>query len=1121
MAIGAERLMRIGAVNGIVSGVPGGFFNVEADSFVRTGKFDFDRERLGRSMYELSLFGGVLGLGSGLLARGNLNGQHGREHFAAIEGGKDSTLTGGDAQLLAGPVPGVDGMIRDSSAPPGFVQRLGNDFGVAHANQPESVDAQSPLEGATTIAYDQMPRGNEPELLSKIVSKEWTRESLIKAIEDGRKDFRQADLRGLVLSDIDFGKALLDGADFTGSRLSGVDFSKAASMARPMFFLRFKNAELDGVNFSKQDLRWADFSGAILAKVELEGADLRQSDFTGSELKDVDFSRVSNLMESKFEEANLEGTNFSELFLREGIFSRARNIKSANFDGTDLGRAVFTGCDLSHVDFTRVRSLRMAIFDHANLESANFMGHDLVRASFKNVILKNVNFERVNLYSNDFSDSVLSGVDFSKVQRLAGATFRGSDLAGAAFTGLNLNADFAGANDVHLANFNGANLLRSNFAGSDLALTDYFPPDSSVMRAISELGGGADNLTDIARFISMNPESHKLVLERELLRGIPLESLSAERFVSFVDFQSHYGHDSPEMKALTEVEHGRGFFSELSKFVELDPENNYNLVAREALKDGGPDRLSLVRLEALEKLQRYFENSPAELQQLLNLERSGTVSLHQISDFIQEHPESHKAAVLRELSQSAVYGAYLGQFAYSRLRALSSLGDWFGRDSDMMQSILRLEKEGLPLPVMSELLNQDPLKQSLVQTLIVKGAPAEQVLKALGDDSGSLAQHFSPEHSDYFGQLIDGRLRTGQLRGYIADNPLERIALVEELLRSKATLQRFHDQMSLSMLPDDVSRRILDGGKVRAPEIIGPMRNWHSGRYFRELLIEQVRAGESISHKEIEKLSVQARVAASQKDAAAQSGENVHKQDESDGNGLSTDQTSFRVTNPRAIEAAKIISEAVDEILKQIPEEKMIVVLGRDALPLYPALRNSGRNAQYFLWSRLQLNDERTKQQWRQEVGPESVVIDTGYAGSILDAIRGVDPTASAYLLSSLSEYPQLLKRHDHSAVVDNLEYFPKLVARSSTYTKEGGAVSRKGNIDEHDDTRTSRWTVESLNRQFLRAIGLDEWGVWRYSNFAGLTPAERLGVDTSEEVERHYAQVKASRNAAAADSSH
>jgi hypothetical protein len=175
---------------------------------------------------------------------------------------------------------------------------------------------------------------------------------------------------------------------------------------------------------------------------------------------------------------------------------------------------------------------------------------------------------------------------------------------------------------------------------------------------------------------------------------------------------------------------------------------------------------------------------------------------------------------------------------------------------------------------------------------------------------------------------------------------------------------------------------------------------------------------------------------------------------------------------------------------------------------------------QYFLWSRLQENDKATGEQWLREVGPGAVVIDTGYAGSIPDAVRRIDPTASAYLLSSKSQYPQLLERNDHSAIVNNLEYFPKLVARSRTYTKNGGAVSRPGNTDEHDggEILKNRWTVESLNRQFLRAIGLDEWGAWRYSRYAGLTPAERLGLNTQEEVERHYLAVKQAREVAAGE---
>lgn len=56
--LGAEKVMRIGAVNGFVSGLAGGVANVEADSLVRQGRFDYDQQHLGKSMYEMALFGG-------------------------------------------------------------------------------------------------------------------------------------------------------------------------------------------------------------------------------------------------------------------------------------------------------------------------------------------------------------------------------------------------------------------------------------------------------------------------------------------------------------------------------------------------------------------------------------------------------------------------------------------------------------------------------------------------------------------------------------------------------------------------------------------------------------------------------------------------------------------------------------------------------------------------------------------------------------------------------------------------------------------------------------------------------------------------------------------------------
>jgi hypothetical protein len=196
-------------------------------------------------------------------------------------------------------------------------------------------------------------------------------------------------------------------------------------------------------------------------------------------------------------------------------------------------------------------------------------------------------------------------------------------------------------------------------------------------------------------------------------------------------------------------------------------------------------------------------------------------------------------------------------------------------------------------------------------------------------------------------------------------------------------------------------------------------------------------------------------------------------------------------------------------------------LLGRDTWPLLPLLRNRGRDARYFLWTRLQTEDLSTANQWLKEVPPGAAVVDTGFAGSVLDAISKYDNTASGYLLSSSGSYPQLLI--DHPEAVSNIESLPKLVGRSTTYTKHGGAVTKQVNRDEADDDAVDaldhannirRWHVGHNNQQLLTELGLPAWDVWRYTEYVGLTPKERLLINSDAELQKHYANVSQLRNA-------
>lgn len=1318
VAIGAERLMSIGAVNGIVSGIPGGFANVEADSLVRGGTLDFDREHLGRAMYEMSLFGAVFGLSTGLLARassapaysradslpvlpsvsGNvagfpetagfadlrrsqaphdkvpaasndnfppaandnhfraahvqetqvavgdylvlapehaqvMNGHNGRSHFAAVDGGQQPARLGGHGSAEGAGIDGAVGNVSTASRPE---QALSIAFRGDRVKQPGS-----------KIASDGTAQEKSHQPSDMNVSQDWSRESLIKAIGNGVTDFSNANLRGLDLRDLKFDRLNLDRTDFTGSQLNGVDFGNAKSVAyatfdaaeladvnfnntdvshssfkgaKNIFRVNFRGAYLDGADFSSSDLENVDFSdalrmdgarfdGADLAGADFSGKSLRRSSFKGamnlaqvnfrravlidsdfgnSDLKDVDFSGVSYIFGTNFSGAFIDGTNFSLLDLHDakfrdahlgkvsfdgvrlddadfssvdlrGVdFSRAIYLRHANFERADLAGANFRGAelegarfrgaknliqvnfenarldgadftsgDLRHADFSKARSLVKAIFKEAELEGADFSGRNAAGANFYEANLTGAKFADVSLAHADFKYADLKNADFRGVKTLENARFDLADLSGADLSGANLvNTSFVGATSVSLAKFDGANLKDANFLSSDLKLSTYFAHGSHLMQQLERITALSNVSMELAKFIVTNPALHKQVLESEISRmssaKYSRELLSAERFDAFTKLQQHYGRDSDTMRVLTDFENSRIFFTELEKFINQDPQTNYDLVSQVAHRAGSAEQLAPPRLSALRKLGGYLEDTPKALQQLLDLESSGDVTLLSLASFIQENPVAHKQIVLQELEREAGGAKVFGQFDYHRLRSLSSLTGWFGENSQMMQSILKLEREGLALEELADLLNQDAVKQVHVQTLIAKGAPIEQVRQALENDCIGLANVLGPAESQFMNELIAKRLRVGQLRTFIADNPVDRLGLVEDLIRSRETVERFHAQMDLAMLPDDVSRSLIDSRSVQVPQIIAPMLNWQSGSQFRDLLIEKVRSGEAVSPLDLKALSLRAQELVRSMPVDKQG--DVTAQFNAQGKGAtarSALETVFPITNPRAIKAASIMNEAVAQILQQIPADKTIVVLGRDALPLYPALRHSGRNAQYFLWSRLQGGDEATAKQWLQEVAPGAVAIDTGYAGSILDAINKIDPTTDAYLLSSSSKYPQLLKSDDHSAVVDNLEYFPKLVGRVKTYTGKGGAVSRKGNTDEHDDATTDRWTVESLNRQFLRAFGLNEWGVWRYSRYTGLKPEERLGLNTREEVEQHYARIRDLRAATARNGNH
>jgi hypothetical protein len=291
---------------------------------------------------------------------------------------------------------------------------------------------------------------------------------------------------------------------------------------------------------------------------------------------------------------------------------------------------------------------------------------------------------------------------------------------------------------------------------------------------------------------------------------------------------------------------------------------------------------------------------------------------------------------------------------------------------------------------------------------------------------------------------------------------------------------------------------------MKVNEIIKHLRDWKTGRYFRDLAVEHANADLPLTESAMRELA------------------NRAKTDETktvDPKATYAVEDSYPL-GPWTATVAETLDRTAERIATVIPKNKPLVLLGRDTWPLVPLLRARGFDTQYFLWSRANERDPQTYSQWMKEVKPGSTVIDTGYTGSIINWIREKDTTASGLLMSKsdISKYDQILDFKDHSDRVDKIEGLVKFINRSKTYTSKGSALLAKDENDEdvalrHNRTDgMNRWIAQGLIRDTLRRSGLPQWDVWRYSQFVGLTPEERLGVNSREEVNKHYELVQQKR---------
>lgn len=340
-------------------------------------------------------------------------------------------------------------------------------------------------------------------------------------------DLRFADLTGANLDGATLEYATLEGTDFTGASLKAADledakaydaiFSEANLEGAALIRTRLGNATFRGANLRKANLHGAIMGETVFAGADLEGANLSRAhltgaDFRGARLRDAtlaqlrgeieesgDFGGLSagfqsadlrgaDLQESRFTDADFENADLWGANLPNVTFTRTRlvdvDLTRANLRGTRFVECIMEGAVGTPAERVRDPDANLVALDFSNaiLTGVDFSGRDLRNATFSNALLDGASFARCEMPMCDFSKADMDNADFTRVYA-TGANFAGASARGANFTKATLNGtDFQRA-DLHKADFSEAVLAHANLSNATAYQANFSRTDMEGVKA--------------------------------------------------------------------------------------------------------------------------------------------------------------------------------------------------------------------------------------------------------------------------------------------------------------------------------------------------------------------------------------------------------------------------------------------------------------------------------------------------------------------------------------------------------------------------------------------------------------------------------------------------------------
>ena len=247
-------------------------------------------------------------------------------------------------------------------------------------------------------------------------------------------------------------------------------------------------------------------------------------------------------------------------------------------------------------------------------------------------------------------------------------------------------------------------------------------PASPISLRMSEIQDShLDDVRDLLNFVGAAPDKRIPLLESQISHNNLHYSLDVNRLRALETLFETFGSESQVVSKLLQLEQKGLDLSFLPKFWTdsgLASPDKLAFLAHELEKTDKPEDLSFQRLRAKYALYEYFDDDSLISKNLLELEEKG-LSISQLVDFISQNPAYNKS-IVEELVSS---GAGVEELRTYRLCSYVRFSQILGKDSDEMNALLQLERDGLKLDVLHKYFAQgaNAARNQALRELVLKG----------------------------------------------------------------------------------------------------------------------------------------------------------------------------------------------------------------------------------------------------------------------------------------------------------------------------------------------------------------------------------------------------------------